>query len=183
MSARLPPVKVQPLADEHCSPQVKRMFRAVAPDGNVEPFYRVLAHKPAALRAYLQLSGALSANDSELSDKLKVLADIRVSICSGGAYCAAAYANAARRLGVSEVQIEALREPGGRRNQTLFNPVEQAVLRFTDLLTSNSGNIDDRDLDDLSEHFTETQIVELVLTIATANWTNRVTDGLRTPLP
>ncbi len=27
------------------------------------------------------------------------------------------------------------------------------------------------------------QIVELVLTIATANWTNRVNDGLRTPMP
>ena len=27
------------------------------------------------------------------------------------------------------------------------------------------------------------QIVELVLTVATANWTNRVNDGMRTPLP
>jgi alkylhydroperoxidase family enzyme len=35
----------------------------------------------------------------------------------------------------------------------------------------------------LAEHFDETQIVELVITIATANWTNRVNDGLRTPLP
>jgi len=159
------------------------MFRAIAPDGKVEPFYRVLARKPAALRAYLQLGAALSANDSELSEKLKVLADLRVSICNGGEYCTVAYSNAARRLGVSEAQIEALREPGGRRNATLFNPAEQAVLRFTDELTSNSGNIDDSDLDELARHFTETQIVELVLAIATANWTNRVTDGLRTPLP
>jgi alkylhydroperoxidase family enzyme len=28
-----------------------------------------------------------------------------------------------------------------------------------------------------------TAIVELALTIATANWTNRVNDGLRTPMP
>jgi alkylhydroperoxidase family enzyme len=26
-------------------------------------------------------------------------------------------------------------------------------------------------------------VIELVFTIATANWTNRVNDGLRTPLP
>jgi alkylhydroperoxidase family enzyme len=56
-------------------------------------------------------------------------------------------------------------------------------LRFTDLLTSHPGNIDDVDIDALMEHFDEMQIVELVLTIATANWTNRVNDGLRTPMP
>jgi alkylhydroperoxidase family enzyme len=57
-----------------------------------------------------------------------------------------------------------------------------AVLRFTDLLTSYPGNIDPSDLDALGSHFTEEQIVELVLVIATANWTNRVNDGLQTPL-
>jgi alkylhydroperoxidase family enzyme len=51
------------------------------------------------------------------------------------------------------------------------------------LLTSNPGNIDDVDVDALGEHLDEEQIVELVMTIATANWTNRVNDGLRTPLP
>jgi alkylhydroperoxidase family enzyme len=56
-------------------------------------------------------------------------------------------------------------------------------LRFTDLLTSLPGNIDDADLDALAEHFSEEQVLELVFTIATANWTNRVNDGLRTPLP
>jgi len=57
------------------------------------------------------------------------------------------------------------------------------LLRFTDLLTSHPGNIDDVDVEALAAHFDEMQIVELVLTIATANWTNRVNDGLRTPLP
>jgi alkylhydroperoxidase family enzyme len=35
----------------------------------------------------------------------------------------------------------------------------------------------------LGEHLDEEQVIELVFTIATANWTNRVNDGLRTPLP
>lgn len=43
--------------------------------------------------------------------------------------------------------------------------------------------MDDIDIDALAEHLREEQIVELVMTIATANWTNRVNDGLRTPLP
>jgi alkylhydroperoxidase family enzyme len=84
---------------------------------------------------------------------------------------------------VTDEQIAALLQPGGRRDAKVFDPAERALLRFTDLLTSHPGNIDDVDLDALAEHFDETQIVELVITIATANWTNRVNDGLRTPLP
>ncbi len=61
--------------------------------------------------------------------------------------------------------------------------MERAILRFSDLLTNHLGNIDDADLDVLGEHAAEEQIVELVLAIATASWTNRVNDGLRTPLP
>jgi len=51
------------------------------------------------------------------------------------------------------------------------------------MLTSLPGNIDDVDIETVGKHLDEEQIVELVLTIATANWTNRVNDGLRTPLP
>lgn len=50
-------------------------------------------------------------------------------------------------------------------------------------MTSRPGNIDDTDLEAISEHLDQDEIVELVLAIATANWTNRVNDGLRTPLP
>jgi len=84
---------------------------------------------------------------------------------------------------LTDEQIAALREPGSRRNEHLFDPTERAILRFTDLLTSLPGNVDDVDLDALDQHLDEEQIIELVFTIATANWTNRVNDGLRTPLP
>ena len=89
----------------------------------------------------------------------------------------------AKRRGCTDEQIAALREPGARRNERLFDATERAILRFTDLLTSFPGNIDDVDLDALGEHLDEGQVIELVLAVATANWTNRVNDGLRTPLP
>jgi alkylhydroperoxidase family enzyme len=56
------------------------------------------------------------------------------------------------------------------------------MLRFADLLTSYPGNIEQADLDALGEHFNEEQVVELAMTIATANWTNRMNDGLQVPL-
>jgi alkylhydroperoxidase family enzyme len=76
----------------------------------------------------------------------------------------------------------ALKEPGGRRNAALFTAEERAVLRFTDLLTSYPGNMDQADLDALAEHFNQEQVVELAMAIATANWTNRVNDGLQVPM-
>lgn len=82
---------------------------------------------------------------------------------------------------MTEEPIAALREPGGRRQNT-FTEVERAVLRYTDLLTTRPENIDSADLTDLGRHLNPEQIVELVLIVATANWTNRVNDGLHTPL-
>jgi alkylhydroperoxidase family enzyme len=64
----------------------------------------------------------------------------------------------------------------------VFSAKEQAILRFTDLLTSYPGNVDEEDLDVLGQHLDAEQIIELVATIATANWTNRINDGLRTPI-
>ena len=55
------------------------------------------------------------------------------------------------------------------------------MLRFTDLLTSRPGNVDPSDLDALGRHLAGPQIVELVATIATASWTNRINEGLQTP--
>jgi alkylhydroperoxidase family enzyme len=84
---------------------------------------------------------------------------------------------------LTDAQIAALKEPGGRHREDVFTAVERAVLRFTDLLTTRPGNVEDADLDALGEHLDETQALELVLAVATANWTNRVNDGLRTPMP
>ncbi len=84
---------------------------------------------------------------------------------------------------MTDQQADALRDPGGWRSKELFDETERAILRFTDLLSSYPGNIDDVDLDALSVHLDDEQVIELVIAIATANWTNRVNDGLRTPLP
>lgn len=80
-----------------------------------------------------------------------------------------------------EEQISALKEPGGSRRD-VFSSEERAVLRFTGLLTSRPGVVEQRDLDELGRHFTEEQVLDLVVVIATANWTNRINDGLLTPI-
>ena len=82
---------------------------------------------------------------------------------------------------MTDEQISALKEPGGKTESGLFTPEEQAILRYTDLLTTRPENIDAADLEALSAQFSEEQIIELALAIATANWTTRVNDGLQVP--
>jgi alkylhydroperoxidase family enzyme len=77
---------VKPVSDDDASPEVKRIFDVLATAGNLTPFQRMLARKPAILRAYNQLSGAVWAEDSKLSPKLKDLAYLRASILSGCEY-------------------------------------------------------------------------------------------------
>lgn len=79
-------MRIEPVADDAASPEVKRMFEALAAAGNLKPFQRMLAHKPAILRAYNQLSGAVWAEDSKLSPNLKDLAYLRASIINGCEY-------------------------------------------------------------------------------------------------
>jgi alkylhydroperoxidase family enzyme len=55
-------------------------------------------------------------------------------------------------------------------------------LRYTDLLTSRPENVEADDLDELNAFFSEEQIIELAMTVATANWTALINDGLQTPL-
>jgi alkylhydroperoxidase family enzyme len=54
-------------------------------------------------------------------------------------------------------------------------------LRYTDLLTTRPENIEQADLETLSAQFSEEQIIELAVVIATANWTTRINDGLQVP--
>ena len=75
-----------------------------------------------------------------------------------------------------------MKEPGGARREDLFDGRERAVLRFATLLTSHPGSVEPRDLEELGEHLSAEEAFELVVAIATANWTNRFNDGLQTPL-
>lgn len=56
------------------------------------------------------------------------------------------------------------------------------MLEFSDHLTSHPGSISSRDLENLAQHLNEKQIVELIMIIAVANFTNRINDGAMTPI-
>ena len=56
------------------------------------------------------------------------------------------------------------------------------MIRFAEKLTAWPGVIQPADLDALGKHLSIEQVAELVLTVATANLTNRVNEGMKTPV-
>ena len=59
---------------------------------------------------------------------------------------------------------------------------ERAALKFAESLTAWPNSVQASHLDELGRYFTAEQITDLVLTIATANFTNRFNEGTRTPV-
>jgi alkylhydroperoxidase family enzyme len=59
----------------------------------------------------------------------------------------------------------------------LFNEQEKAVIHFADQVTRAAMTIREADLSAMNKYFSEEQIIELILVIAAANFTNRVNDA------
>ena len=62
---------------------------------------------------------------------------------------------------------------------SLFDEREKAVIAFADRVTRAATTVREADLEALRKWLSEDQIVELLLVVAVANFTNRVNDGLR----
>lgn len=82
---------------------------------------------------------------------------------------------------MTDEQVRALGEPAGAL-QPVFTDEERAVVLFAERLTAHPPSIQEEDLARLAKYLTKEQVVELVLTVAVANFTNRVNEGLRTPV-
>ena len=74
-----------------------------------------------------------------------------------------------------------LKEPGGSARD-IFSEEERAAIKFAEKLTAWPNSIQESDINELGRHFSAEQITDLVLTIATANLTNRFNEGLKTPV-
>ena len=82
---------------------------------------------------------------------------------------------------MTDEQIQALKDPGGDRRD-VFTEEERAAVRYARLLTAHPSGVRQRDLDELGKYFNAEQIIELTMSVVTANLTNRFNDGLRTPV-
>lgn len=60
-------------------------------------------------------------------------------------------------------------------------PAERAAFAFTRKLTFEPHQVTTQDIEEMKKHYTPTQVLEIVVTVAGYNSTNRWTDGLNIP--
>jgi uncharacterized peroxidase-related enzyme len=167
---------VNPLTQEQAAPELKDTFEKLAARaGKVPNIFAAMAHRPAALNAFLPLYKTV-INEGTVEAKYKELAYLRASMVNGCEYCTRAHTASSKRAGVTPEQVAAL--PFYSRSP-LFDEKEKATILYADRVTRGASGIREPELQELAKFYDEGQIVELTLAVCMANFTNRFNDALR----
>jgi AhpD family alkylhydroperoxidase len=124
---------------------------------------RIYAHRPELASAYAQFMGALRGHRT-LSSRLVELVRLRVAFHNQCRSCMAVRYADGIEAGVTEELVCQLESPGDAEDLT---DAERAALEFADLFATNHLAISDETIAGLRDHFTDEQIVELGMNVAT----------------
>lgn len=134
---------------------------------------------PEAMAAMLKLEEAVAG--LTLPAPLKELIKMRVSQMNGCAFCLNLHAPAARKVGVSQQQLDVL---AAWRESPAFSARERAALAWAESLTLlDRTGAADHDYTALAAEFTAQEQAELTLVITTINAWNRFAVGFRSQHP
>ena len=137
-----------------------------------------MQRRPAIAQAFMDLNRAV-LYEGTVSEELKRLVSLVTSQASGCRYCQAHMSNLASIYKASDEKIRAVWD---FETSALFTAAERAALRlgYHAALVPNAATAED--FDELKLHFDESQIVEIVGTIALFGYLNRWNDTLATAL-
>ncbi|QEG34756.1 carboxymuconolactone decarboxylase family protein [Bythopirellula goksoeyrii] len=155
------------IAPDQANPQQAELFESVKSKlGRVPNLLRVLGNSTAALRGYLDFSGALSAGGG-LDPKQREIVALTVAQANDCEYCLAAHSTIGKMVGLSPEAIEAARRADG------YDELSRAVARFADAVVKSRGRVDDEQLDAFrAAGFNDDAVTEVVAHVALNVFTN-----------
>ena len=122
-------------------------------------FLQVMANSPASLRAYIRADAALVRG--ELTPRQRQQVALAVAEINGSTYGLSAHYDTGKSLGLTHHEMQLA------RNATAADPKAQTMLRFTQAVVLQRGEISDEDFEALRKAgFTDAQIIEIVANIA-----------------
>lgn len=131
---------------------------------------------PGVLKAMLGLEAYL--HQSGLEDSLLNFLRLRVSQINGCAYCIDMHWKDLRAIGESEQRLYGL---DAWRESPYYTDRERAVLAWAEAVTRVAEtHVPDEVFENLRRHFSEKQIADLTLAVASINSWNRLNIALRT---
>ena len=138
------------------------------PEHVIEPL-QIYAHAPGLLRGYGRLEQA-TAKLRRLDWRLQVLAELKATTLIGCEFCIDLASQIARRSGLSDEHLLALRR---YRDSDLFTELEKLVMDYAAGMTRTPARVPDALFARLREHLDEGQLVELTHHIALENLRGR----------
>ena len=173
------PPRLAPLPPEQ-SPDLKQEFDSFLKSlGFVPNSVLTMQRKPALVRAFVALQGAIWGADSKVDRGFKRLIGHVASTAARDPYSMAHTASAAMHFGIVENKLAAVR---GYKSSSLFSPAERAALDIAAAASAIPNAVTDAMFAELRKHWTEEQIVEIVAAIAATGFVNRWNTTMATPL-
>ncbi len=131
---------------------------------------------PQAIQSMLGIEKYL--NEAGLEPSLRLLIQLRASQINGCAYCLDMHWKDAKALGESDQRLYML---DAWRESDFYTERERAALAWTEAVTNiSSSHAPDEVFEDVRKQFSEKEIADLTLAIATINSWNRLNIALRT---
>jgi uncharacterized peroxidase-related enzyme len=163
--------------DEHLTSEAREIFD-VKLKGKPRNSQRMLAHQPEILKTFIDFFMSVGQG---IDRRIYELVYIRVSMLNRCNYCLQHHLANSRRVGLTEKDWQGLKRP----EDADFTSKEKAALAFAEKLTRTPWDMTDADFEELKNFFTEAEILELDMTAALANLTNRFTGplGLELEIP
>jgi len=166
------------VTNQNAAEKVKPVFEGMEKKLGVVPnVFRVMAHSPEMLEAFLALNATLPK--TKLDGKLRELAYIKTSELNGCDYCLHHHRALGKKAGLNDRQVA---ETAQFETSDAYDDLAREVMRFAEEVTRHI-NVDDALIGRLKTKLGDREIVELAMTVGIANFTNRVTETLRMELP
>jgi uncharacterized peroxidase-related enzyme len=167
--------RVKPLTIDEVAPEAREDFaHYAAMFTEFENQVPVYAHSPAGLKHIFGMTTAIRAAGN-LPQRLVELAVVAVSQVNACPYCVAHHSAMAVDEGIDPETIDHILDP----EPPGLDEVEILVRDYAVLVTERAWGIRDKIFEDLREHFTEEQIVELTMRITLTGMFNRINQALQ----
>jgi uncharacterized peroxidase-related enzyme len=149
-------MRFQPIDTDHAEGRARELLEELtARGGDAGPMVRTMANAPALLRGYVDLSRAMKR--SHLDRRITERISLAVHEWLGCDYCIEAHTAAARKLGLSERDIQLA------RNGTATDPAVAAIVAFGQQVLAAPADVSDADVDGLRAYgYSDEQIAEVV---------------------
>lgn len=172
--ARIEPVKRGEVVEE-----LKPVFEMLEKQfGLVPNIFATIARYPKALRPILDLYQVLSKMSS-IEPGLQEMVNLEVSRINHCNYCVTHHVNLARKYGVTNEKIEAIKS--GKLGEQ-FSPKERVALEYAREVTQDAEHVSDELFSQISSYFSDSEIVNLTLIIGLMNIFNRFNEALKVEL-